>query len=259
VVELKKFEMTAPEDRAAVMAAGGGNIHEIPPGALTMPSPPAHLSAPATAQPSRAPAPARGAQGTPSPANGSQSPMGNGGGAEQAIQEGLKSSIAQHILNEWALALQSGRDPALFVNTFMEWMKDETPAGAEGRKGCAAFAQLMDVRDWPAMKKLIAPSIPTESRKFFDLASADEFYNAFRVMVCESVRDYWRVYLVEKQRMMQERAAAHAAAQQPAAPVEAPEPAVEPAEEPAAEAAPATEEAVGEEAEAEPVGEDAPK
>jgi len=243
VVELKKFEMASPEDRAAAIAHGGGNIHEVPAAAqASLPATPVgSRSAPAAPKPQAA----RAAAGAAPGGNGATP----GGGAEQAIQEGLKSPIAQHILSEWGLALQNGKDPALFVNSFMEWMKDETPAGAEGRKACAAFAQLMDNRDWLAMKRLIAPSIPADAKKSFDGDGADRFYNAFRVMVCESVRDYWQMYLAEKQRMMQERSTAQHAAAEAA---QAPAPVL-----PAAEDAPAA--VVDEEAPVEDVEKEVPK
>jgi hypothetical protein len=235
VVELKKFEMASPEDRAAAMSQHGqGNIHEIPAPISTQNSlvaPRPQKTVPA------APAAPRGVVHSPPAPSGQLN-----GTAERAIQEGLRNPIAQHILSEWALALKNGRDPALFVNTFMEWMKDETPSGAEGRKACAAFAQLMDNRDWPAMKKLIGPALEADTAAAFEMPSSAPFYNAFKVMVCESVRDYWQSYLLEKQNAIQARLAAQQAAQQPAggrvaetAPeaAAAPEPEVAPAEEPA--------------------------
>ncbi len=243
VVELKKFEMATPEDRAAQMGQPPGDVRDIPAGAIPASPTTRPPHPPAVASPTKAPG-SNGAEATTTiPATLT---------ADAAIQESLKDPMAQHILREWSVTLQKGKDPAMFVNTFMEFMKDETPQGSAGRKASAAFAQLVDNRDWPEMKKLIAPALPPDVKDAFDVPGASDFYNAFRVMVCESIRDYWHMYYAEKRRQAQERQAAQAGAQQqtvPAhqiatpAPAEAPAAPVEaPVETAVATAAPAAEE-----------------
>ena len=205
IVDLKKFQMATPEDRAAEMAGKPapmqqGDVQSIPAGAIPASPPPAPHPAP-QASPTKEP----GGNGHPPPA-----PAGGPGvlNIESIFQDSLREPIAQYILKEWSLTLTQGNDPAMFVNTFMEFMKDETPNGASGRKACAAFAQLMDNRGWPEMKQIIVPALPEDIRAPFDLPGAPAFYNAFRVMACESVRDYWQMYLAEKQRIQRERQAA---------------------------------------------------
>ncbi len=204
LVDLKKFQMATPEDRAAEMSGypvpPQGDVQTIPTSAIPE-------------SPSPAPRPVAAASPT-------KEPGGNGHTAEASpgvsgiptvegiFQESLKEPVAQYILKEWALTLTQGNDPTMFTNTFMEFMKDETPAGAGGRKACAAFAQLMGNRDWSAMKPLIGPALSEDLKPAFDLPGADAFYNAFRVMVCSSIQDYWTGYLQEKQRLEAERRAA---------------------------------------------------
>ena len=204
VVELKKFQMATPEDRAAEMAGNPvplqGDVQTLPPSAIPE-------------SPAPAPRPVQAASPTKDPGGNGHTVEATGATAgiptvEGVFQESLKEPVAQYILKEWALTLTQGNDPTMFTNTFMEFMKDETPAGAGGRKACAAFAQLMGNRDWSAMKPIIWPALSEDLKPAFDLPGADAFYNAFRVMVCSSIQDYWTAYLQEKQRLEAERRAA---------------------------------------------------
>ncbi len=214
LVDLKKFQMATPEDRAAEMSGypvpPQGDVQTIPSSATPESPAPAPRPMPA-ASPNKEP----GGNGHTRTTEASGVPT-----VEGVFQESLKEPVAQYILKEWGLTLTQGNDPTMFTNTFMEFMKDESPNGAGGRKACAAFAQLMGNRDWSAMKPIIVPALPEDIKAAFDLPGADAFYNAFRVMVCSSIQDYWTGYLQEKQRVEAERRAAQG---QPATPAPQPE------------------------------------
>jgi hypothetical protein len=184
IVQLKKFETASPEDRVALMAQQQAQPDATGQSSL-VPEPSA-----AAAMPAASPKPAEAAptaSGIPSALN-----------VEQLMRESMRSPVAQLIFSEWARALRANGDPSMFANTFMEWMKDESPSGAEARKGCSMFAQIMDIRDWSEMKALIVQALPADFRSAFDLPNAEGFYNAFKLLVCELVKDFFRAYLDQK-------------------------------------------------------------
>ncbi len=193
IVKLKQFETASPEDRAALMA------HQGQPDAAL---PSAGSPTPVSIEPASAPA-------APKPAeSASASRIPSAINVTQIIRESMKSPVVQLIFSEWASALQAEGDPSMFANTFMEWMKDESPGGTEARKACATFAQIMDIRDWAAMKALVVPALPENLKAAFDLPNAPGFYNTFKLLVCELVRDFFRAYLEQKQADIRARQAA---------------------------------------------------
>jgi predicted metalloprotease len=57
----------------------------------------------------------------------------------------------------------------------------------------------MQIRDWPKMYKLLEPAMPQEFKEVFKTEHATDFYEQFKVMVVESVKDYWKAYFNAKQ------------------------------------------------------------
>lgn len=222
--------LLAQQQAAAAAAAGGEapvNVQEVPPGAAPAPMPQGTTQA----QPRAAVA---AAQGAPQPGNGNghgaEAPQPQEGtpSMEQVIATMTERPFFKEVLKEWAAHVEAGNDSSTFANMYMEWMRDEgTPEAAEARKACTMFANFMAIRDWKAMFPHLKPGIPAEKHAVMQGEAAEEFYEGFRTMVVESVRDYWKAYFEQKR---QEREAARIAreqraAQQSAAPAQAAAPA----------------------------------
>ncbi len=119
---------------------------------------------------------------------------------DRIIKEHMGKPLAQEILKEWGKHVQVGNDPTLFANMYMEWMRDEgTAQAAEARKACGMFATYMSIRDWKTIHETLKEAIPEDQQEVFLSPEADTFYEGFRTMVVESVRDYWKSYLAAKQ------------------------------------------------------------
>lgn len=193
VIEYKKLEMTAalsPEGQAAVMSqkSQDGNIKE----------PPERIAGQATAQ----------VRATPE-ARSQVSTNGNGHlddgldksereqKVEKMIGEMLKEPFLKEVLSEWSRHIAKKRPATMFSNLFIEWMRD--PSDDKGRKGCAAFATVVDSRTWEEMFPLLKPGMSPEILKIFEEPEAEEFYESFRAIIGESVRDYFEQWLTERQ------------------------------------------------------------
>jgi hypothetical protein len=217
VVDLKKIEATSqlsPEAQAAQVARGAidGNVlgepkrHEAP-----APQEPKSHDAPPP-QSDQPPAGNKNGNGHPAavpeakPETQGEAPM------EEIIQSNLDRPFAKKVLKEWALHVKKEEDPTTFANMYLEWMRD--PMDHEGRKACSVFANIMKVRDWPDMMKIIRPKLDPEVAKIFESKYAEEFYNGFRAMVVEQIRDYWEQFLAQRKA---QRAAAAAAGKEPEA------------------------------------------
>lgn len=210
IVDLKKIEAMTPEAQAAAVAKGSidGNVLGEPP--QTQPD----VQRAATAQAQRQ-TETQGAQ-QPTGNGGSHSPVPGPGMPEaelengeskmdSIIQQNLKNPIFKEIIKEWALHVQSGSDATTFANLYLEMMRD--PHNDEGRKACAAFATYMKPRNWEMMFKALAPQLDADVVKSFQLPEAEDFYEAFRAMVVEQIRDYWEQFIAARKAQQQQQAA----------------------------------------------------
>lgn len=128
---------------------------------------------------------------------------------EQVIRDNLDRPIAREIIKEWANQVKRENNPATFANTYMEWMRD--PIDHEGRKATTMFANFMAGHDWAEILAIMAPKLDKETVATFRSAFAEDYYNGFRGMVTEQIRQYWEDFLTERQT---KRAAASAAGDQ---------------------------------------------
>lgn len=217
IVDLKKIEAMTPEAQAAAVAKGSldGNVLE---------------GAPGQGEPQRGAAPGRQAE-----VQGAQQPSGNGGGshaaahqgasaAQQAesaetkmdsiIQQNLKNPVFREVISEWALHVESESDATTFANLYLEMMRD--PQNDEGRKACAAFATYMKPRNWKKMFAALSPHLDKDVVEIFKRPHAEDFYEAFRAMVIEQIRDYWEQFIAA--RKAQQEASAKGGRPAPAVP-----------------------------------------
>lgn len=126
------------------------------------------------------------------------------------VQDMLRRPFFQSVIDEWALHVGTGSDATTFANMYLEWMRD--PSDDEGRKACAAFATYMKPRNWAMMFKVLKPHLKSETAKTFELEAAEEFYESFRAMVTEQIKDYWEQFLAAKQAQnIQKKAGAQSA------------------------------------------------
>lgn len=216
VVDLKKMEAMTPEAQVAHVARGSidGNVVG-----------PAQEEAPAPAAP-RAPAPA------PASMDGDAKPVEQGIVAgiveskmENMIRENLRKPFFQDVLKEWAVHVDNCEetnvvDAAPFANLYLEMMRD--PHNDEARQGCAGFATFMKPRNWKKMFSILKDALDPTLLESFSKPAASEFYEQFRAMVIEQIKDYWAQFLAAK--AAQKQAPVH---QEPApvknqAPVEPP-------------------------------------
>jgi len=197
VIEWKKLETTtnlSPEAQAAAMTSKDANIT----------SPPERVAgaAPTASRPA--------SQGAPSATQGNGSATGNGhseageapkGGRDQQMEKMVKEMVQepflQEVLQEWGRHVAQGRPATMFANLFMEWMRD--PSDDRGRKACAAFATVVDARTHAEMLPLLAPGLTQDLLAVFRSPAGEEFYESFRTMVGESIRDYWEQFLAQRE------------------------------------------------------------
>ena len=125
---------------------------------------------------------------------------------EEIIQGMLERPFFKQVLKEWSLHVKTGQDPTTFANMYLEWMRD--PMDHEGRKACSMFANFMKPREWPDMLKIIRGKLDKEVLTVFETDAAKDFYDGFRAMVVEQIRDYWEQFLAARKA---QRAAATAA------------------------------------------------
>jgi hypothetical protein len=196
VVDLKKLEAMTPEAQAAAVARGSldGNV--------VAPVEEPRQAAPASkAQPQAASQPASSAPETPS--QEAQSVVAGivENKMETVIRENLRKPFFQEVLKEWALHVDNSQetgvvDATTFANLYLEMMRD--PRNDEGRQGCAAFATFMKPRNWKKMYAILKDAVDSEVRESFDRPAAAEFYEQFRAMVIEQIRDYWEQFMAAK-------------------------------------------------------------
>jgi len=215
IVDLKKLEAMTPEAQAAAVAKGtiDGNVMGTP-----------------TREPQPEHKPQAQAQGGTAPPPNTQAPKNNGNGAgpsgtapkgdqkneesqmEQVIQDMLDKPFFKQVIKEWSLHVKTNQDPTTFANMYMEWMRD--PLDHEGRKATTMFANFMKPRDWPDMMKIIGVKLDKDVANIFKSEAAADFYEGFKAMVVEQIRDYWEQFLAARKA---QRAAQTAAGEAPAA------------------------------------------
>lgn len=170
---------------------------------------------------------------------------------ESEVVKHMNDPFFQDVLKEWGRHVGIGNDATAFANMFMEWMKDETsPGAAEARKACAGFVTFISARSWKEVYGTIKEAIPAEHVDAFGTPHAEDFYEVFKTIVVECVRDYWRSYLeakrAEKEALQQQRQQQQAEGAAPetapaAAPATAPATAPAPVSGPPPEPAPVVE------------------
>jgi len=132
---------------------------------------------------------------------------------DQYVRQMAQDPFFQEVITEWGRHVEAEADATTFANMFMEWMRDDgTMESIRAKKACAAFVNHMQIRDWPKMHKLLEPAMPAEFKDAFKTEHATVFYDQFKLMVVESVKDYWRAYFNAKQ--AEQEAARQAAAPQ---------------------------------------------
>lgn len=218
IVDLKKLEAMTPEAQAAAVAKGtiDGNVIAEPRREAPQEAPkaPAHHQQAAAAQ--------AGGGGAQAPKNGngagnsaSGAPKGETKSEEsqmeQIIQDMLDKPFFRQVIKEWSLHVKTNQDPTTFANMYMEWMRD--PLDHEGRKATTMFANFMKPRDWTDMMKILGPKLEKEVNQIFRSEAATDFYDGFKAMVVEQIRDYWEQFLAARKA---QRAAQTAAGEAPA-------------------------------------------
>lgn len=212
VVDLKKIEAVSAEDRLAKVgqqppAGGAANVTQVPGQQKAMEQqPPAAMQGQKTgnghpAQPAQTEAQPAGAQ--------EQTP-------ELMVRQLAREQVFIQMISKWAKQVQAGNDAGIFSNMFMELMRDDGTAEAlKIRKACSYFVDEMSTKTWAEMYDFLKPAIPQSLFATFETPHAEVFYEQFKMMVVESVRDYWRMYFAQKQAEIEAAKQAGQQAQQP--------------------------------------------
>lgn len=192
IVDLKKIEAMSPEAQAAAVSRGtiDGNVTA---------EPKRETESQATAQ--------RGSMG----GNGSRTDTAERQEATEekmdlVIQDMLKKPLLKSVIQEWALHVESESDATTFANFYMEMMRDQK--NDESRQACAGFATYMKPRNWDLMLRSLAPHLEPDVLRAFKHPYAKDFYEQFRAMVIEQIREYWEQFLATRNQQAQLAAAA---------------------------------------------------
>lgn len=218
IVDLKKIEALTPEAQAAAVAKGtiDGNVMGEPRSRTAQEPPPAAGQGATSAGSQAQRQTAQNATASQAAAAGAGETISKEQEMELIIQNSMDKPLAQQIIKEWALHVNRGNHPGTFANTFMEWMRD--PNDAEGRKATGLFVHFMSAREWKEVLAIIGPKLDAATLAIFRSKAAEDYYEGFKAMVCEQVRDYWEQFLANRK---SQRAAATAAGE--AAPAAAPQ------------------------------------
>lgn len=199
MIDLKKIEASAnlsPEAQAASVVHSMGDRKPEPEPEQVAPASPAAAAAAGAA------------------AAGSAGKNGNGHAAqeqkerpmEDIIQEKMGEPIAQKLIKEWALHVQTGQDGTAFVNMYMQWMND--PFDHDTRKATSVFASFIAPRNWAMVYAIIKPKLSPEVAKILDTQDAAEFYETFRGLVTEYISAYHEGMAQEREALKAARRAA---------------------------------------------------
>lgn len=210
VVDLKKIEAVSAEERLAKIGQQGAPAHPAPGANLTkLPAHPVRPAAPVE------PAAQMGGNGqqaaAPLVVPGAQA-AAPAGGEEGETLETMISRLAgdqqfQTMAKEWAQQIEIGNDASVFANNFMEMLHDDgSPNIARTRKALSMFLTAMSTRKWAEMYDLLQSAIPKNLQPIFESPHAEVFYDQFKMMVVESVRDYWKAYFAAKKQEQDEQA-----------------------------------------------------
>lgn len=209
VVELKKLEVMSPEAQAAaVHRATDANI-------LTNPNTQAKSQqlAPSATQPAAVEEEIE-AEPTALPTGLAGS---EGGKVDDIVRAQLKEGVPQELLKEWVMHVGAQSPPQMLVNMFVQYMRSENEKQAQA---CTTFATYITPRNWEQMYEVLEPVVTADQLKVLQTEYADEFYECFRALVVEAVREYWEMFAVAREQQREQRKAN--APQVQAAPAPAP-------------------------------------
>ena len=201
VVDLKKLEAMTPEAQAAAVARGSIDGNVVAPSGRDEAQPkPVAPASPAAQAPTQVATETEGGQARETEGNSVVAAVIETK-MESVIRENLRKPFFREVLTEWGLHVQNCAetktiDATTFANMYLEMMRD--PHNDEARQGCAAFATFMKPRSWKKMYAVFKDAVDGETRASFELPEAAEFYNAFKCMVIEQIKDYWDQFLAAK-------------------------------------------------------------
>lgn len=201
VVELKKMEVMSPEAQAAhVSKATDGNVQMR---SLTTPPPAPSQRTPTVEEET----PEAETEEAHAPAQSSMSglPGAEGGKVDELVRDQLKGGVAQQLLKEWVMHVGAQSPPQMFVNMFVQYMRTDDEKQAQA---CTTFATYITPRPWAVMFPVLKPVLTPDQLKVLETEYAEEFYEAFRALAVEAVREYWEAFAIQRQQAR--------AAQQPA-------------------------------------------
>lgn len=108
--------------------------------------------------------------------------------------EFVKQHLPKDFFNEWAKQLEADpSDATTFTNAFMEMLRG--PENHNERKACAVFSNFMKSRSWPEIQEILKDSLDEKTKAIFQKPESVQFYEQFKAMVLEQIRDYWEQFL----------------------------------------------------------------
>lgn len=105
----------------------------------------------------------------------------------------FNTPFCKDFFKEWELHVKTGTEPSMLANMFLTWLGD--PAIPATRAEASKFAGFIKSRSWKEVFEAIKPSIEPEAYVTFCGKGAADFYEAFRDIVVEEIRNYWNEFI----------------------------------------------------------------
>lgn len=111
--------------------------------------------------------------------------------------EMVQQNLPKDFFQEWGRQLQEDpSDATMWANGFLEMMRDSD--NEKARQACSMFATLMKSRSWPEIQEVLKDSLDANTRAIFVRVEAEDFYNQFKAMVTEQIREYWEGFMASR-------------------------------------------------------------
>jgi hypothetical protein len=114
-----------------------------------------------------------------------------------SFTESVQKYLPKDIFSEWARQIKTTpTDATAFANTFLELMRH--PENHDERRAAAIFATLIKDRPWAETLEMLTASLDDQTQVIFSTDQAEVFYEQFKAMVLEQIREYWEQFMKKR-------------------------------------------------------------
>ena len=120
-------------------------------------------------------------------------PFGHGSGPE------FRRPLVVEFFREWGRRVSAGNGASTFACMFLEWMRDSGDQETyRFRKTLSILVNRMQSADWRDMKTGLKGFVEPDVWTAFASPAAERFYEEFKFLVIEAIKDHWKAYLSSK-------------------------------------------------------------